>query len=85
MVTLCLGLATIVAVQRARRRSTGRLERLPVHAPISPVGLSRWAVTDFYPETRQLWGAMQIRPHPALAHTHLVATFRGAVLQLRRT
>ena len=84
-VFVLLAVASAVIVVVRARRARPRVERRPVHAPISPVGLAPWTVVDFYPETHQLWGAMQIRPHPTQPRTHLVATFRGAVLEVRRS
>ena len=57
----------------------------PVRSNPVPIGLSAWQVHDAFPETRDLWGAMQMRPHPTDQDKWFVLTFRGKLIELHRT
>ena len=50
-----------------------------------PIGLSPWQVHDAFPETRDLWGAMQMRPHPIDHDKWFVLTFKGKLFELQRS
>lgn len=62
-----------------------RLSSKRVRSDPVPFGLSAWQVRDAFPETRDLWGAMQMRPHPTDRDKWYVLTFRGKLIELHRS
>lgn len=49
-----------------------------------PDSTSRWRTKDAFPELDELGGAMQLVAHPTMPNCWYVATFQGAIHQVRR-